>query len=317
MKTGLIKAGLIAAASLFALGGPAQAQDIYSMVSAANAQLAADGKNYRIGMAEYITNLESDQAGRTLLFSNRGNRHLAFDFVPGDPRRAGWSGPGTNITYITDDTEQSADPVNTLGAIDGAMATWEAVQCSTIPITDRGETGVEIGVVQFLLPGLVAGGPGFGFYGGNPNLVGADIGHLGFLPPGFFQLLGSSNILGVTFTLIFVDGAGNPTDIDNNRYGDVAFREIYYNDGFTWENDPNDIPGDARFDIQTVALHEAGHGLSQGHFGAVFETGTPPNVRRHFAPLAVMNAGYIFGQQQLAGTDNGGHCSNWASWPNN
>ncbi len=30
-----------------------------------------------------------------------------------------------------------------------------------------------------------------------------------------------------------------------------------------------------------------------------------------------MNAGYRFGQQQLAGTDNGGHCDNWGSWPLN
>ena len=93
-----------------------------------------------------------------------------------------------------------------------------------------------------------------------------------------------------------------------------AFREIYYNDGFTWEIDPNDQPGDGRFDLQTVALHEAGHGLSQAHFGAAFTTG---NGKLHVAPLAVMNAGYIFGQQQLAGSDNGGHCSNWANWPTN
>jgi hypothetical protein len=153
----------------------------------------------------------------------------------------------------------------------------------------------------------------FGF-GGLPA-VAADVQHVGFLPPGFFELLGSSNILGVTFTFIFVDGNGDPTDIDNNGTGDAAFREIYYNDGFTWEVDPNDQPGDGLFDIQTVALHEAGHGLSQGHFGALKVTNA--NGKRHWSPLAVMNAGYVFGQQQLAGTDRGGHCSNWASWPNN
>lgn len=298
-----IRTALFGAAALLAFAGPAQA-DIYTMVDAANAELAANGRGYRIAMAETISNLESNEAGRVLLFNNRGNRHLAFDFVPGDPRRAAWGGPGTSITFALDD-QNLTDDIGGTGELDeirAAMATWENQTCSTIPLVDNGNTGFDTGVVQTQ----------FGF-GGTAGIA-ADVQHAGFLPPTFFLLLGSSNILGVTFTFIWVDG-GNPTDIDNNRYGDVAFREIYYNDGFTWEVDPTDQPGDGRFDIQTVALHEAGHGLSQGHFGSAFQTGTPPKL--HLAPLAVMNAGYIFGQQQLAGTDVGGHCSNWAAWPNN
>ena len=34
------------------------------------------------------------------------------------------------------------------------------------------------------------------------------------------------------------------------------------------------------------------------------------------APRAVMNALYAAPFRDLAGTDEGGHCSNWASWPN-
>jgi hypothetical protein len=302
--TDLIKTVLISAAVV--LGGTAQAQNINSRVATANAQLAAYGNNYRIEMAETITNLESNEAGRLLLFSNRGNKQLSFDFVPGDPRRIaeGWGGPTTNITFALDNVNLTPDIAGTaeLDQIRAAMATWENVHCSTIPLTDSGNTGDDVGAVQQIF--------GFGGTGG----VAADIQHAGFLPPGFFLLLGSSNILGVTFTFIWVDAAGNPTDIDNNGVGDAAFREIYYNDGFTWEVDPADQPGDGRFDIQTVALHEAGHGLSQGHFGDGF---IAKNGRIQVAPLAVMNAGYIYGQQQLAGTDGGGHCSNWASWPNN
>ena len=67
--------------------------------------------------------------------------------------------------------------------------------------------------------------------------------------------------------------------------------------------------------METVALHETGHGLSQGHFGKAFVTNS--NGKLHFAPLAVMNAGYTGVQQSLAGTDNWGHCSMWGSWPNN
>ncbi len=299
------RTALFGAAALFAFAGPAQA-DIYTLVDGANAQLAANGKNYRIAIAEYSTSLEANELGRTLLFSNRGNRQLAYDFVPGDPRRAelGTGDAGTNITFAIDDVNVTADIAGTgeLGQIRAAMATWENVTCSTIPLTDRGNTGGDVGAVQSIF--------GFGGTGG----VAADIQHAGFLPPGFFLLLGSSNILGVTFTFRFVDGNGNDTDIDNNGVGDAAFREIYYNDGFTWEIDPTDQPGDGRFDIQTVALHESGHGLSQGHFGDGF---IQRNGKIQVAPLAVMNAGYIYGQQQLAGTDTGGHCSNWAAWPNN
>jgi len=301
-----LKVALLAAAGAFLLGGTVQAQDIMAMAADANAQLAASGKNYRLEMAEYITDLESNDVGREILFNNRGNRRLDFDFVPGDPRRiaAGWGGPGTNINFAVDNINLTNDIAGTgeLDEIRAAMATWENVNCSTIPLTDRGNTGVDVGAVQALF--------GFGGTGG----VAADIQHAGFLPPGFFLLLGSSNILGVTFTFIWVDSNGNPTDIDNNGTFDAAFREIYYNDGFTWEVDPNDQPGDGRFDIQTVALHESGHGLSQAHFGSAFITS---NGKLHVAPLAVMNAGYLFGQQQLTGTDSAGHCSNWANWPIN
>lgn len=309
------KTALYAVAATFALAGAAAAQDIYALASSANAQLAANGKNYRIEMAETITNLEANEAGNILLFNNRGNRRLAFDFVPGDPRRAalGTGDAGTNITYAVDDVNLTNDiaGVGELNEIRAAMATWDNVTCSTLPLTDRGNTNADVGAVQALFaqrlpPGTIPAGTGG---------VAADIQHAGFLPPQFFQLLGSSNILGVTFTFIFVDGDGNPTDVDNNGVGDAAFREIYYNDGFRWEVDPTDQPGDGRFDLQTVALHEAGHGLSQAHFGRGVINSQTGSIQ--LSPQAVMNAGYIFGQQSLLGTDNAGHCENWASWPTN
>lgn len=290
----------LAASLILAAGGAAQGAR--ELVQAANERLADSGANVRIESAEYLTPGESGEVGQTVLFNNRGNKQLAFDFVPGDPRRGG----GTDITYITDPTQPSADAVDTLGAIDSAMNTWESVQCSNIPIVDLGETSADEGFVSTV----------FGF-GGNPDIDAnpADIVHAGFLPPAFFLQLGSANILGVTFTIIFVDANDDPTDIDGNGAGDAAYREIYYNDGFTWVNDPNDVPGNGLFDLETVALHEAGHGLSQAHFGKAFITTS--NGKLHFAPLAVMNAGYIVGQQNLKGTDVSGHCSNWASWPRN
>jgi hypothetical protein len=299
---------LATTAAAIAFAQFANASTLSDLVEAANADALAAGANVQIGMVEWINNGESEQLGQTILFKNVGNKQLAFDFVPGDPRRHG----GTDIRYRTDGTEPSADAVATFGAIDSAMTTWDNETCSTIPITDLGDTAADIGFVQAF----------FGF-GGNPSIVeplvaGADISHDGFLPPGFFNLLapgGGGFILGVTFTIIFVDGSGNPTDIDNNGTFDAAYREIYYNDGFTWENDPNDVPGDGRVDLETVALHESGHGLSQAHFGQGAIINANGNLR--LSPQAVMNAAYIFGQQSLLGTDTGGHCSNWGQWPNN
>ena len=73
-------------------------------------------------------------------------------------------------------------------------------------------------------------------------------------------------------------------------------------------------PSSTAIDVETVALHETGHGLSQAHFGQIF--GTFSNQRIHFAPLAVMNAAVSVQQHTLRGTDNAGHCSIWGSWPN-
>ena len=98
------------------------------------------------------------------------------------------------------------------------------------------------------------------------------------------------------------------TSIITTRF-DVAFREIYYNDNFSWAAN-----GTNHIDVETVALHEAGHGLSQGHFGSAFRSA---NGKLHFSPSAVMNAAYSGVQLDIGKTDNAGHCSNWGSWPNN
>jgi hypothetical protein len=269
------------------------AEQVMSLGNAINSQLEANGANYRVGIAEYLTKDDSGEVGQTLFFANVGNKQLGHHFVPGDPRRGG----RTDITYIVDQAEGAIDGltvVQTTTAIDRAMATWENVNCSTIPITKLPDIPAnDLGAVEFL-NGL----------GGSPFFL-ADITHAGWLPGGILP----NNVIAVTFTFIFVTFPGPvPTDIDNNGKLDVAFREILYNDVFLWQNNGN-------IDVETVALHEAGHGLSQAHFGALF--GTDANGKFHFAPRAVMNAGYTGVQQSLKGTDNGGHCSIWAQWPNN
>jgi hypothetical protein len=301
----LLAGGAIAALSTISVAG---AQDLAAMVDAANAQLQAAGHNRAIGMVEWYTNGETQSLGQTLLFKNVGNKQLAFDFIPGDPNKGG----RTNIQYMMDAVNTTADATDEFAAIDAAMATWEGVSCSHIPITDEGDIPSDEGFVQSV----------FGF-GGNPDInrpivQGWDIAHDGFLPAAFFDLLapgGGAGILGVTFTIIYTDGNGDPVDTDNNGTADAAYREIYYNDGFAWVDLPNDGPGNGLFDLQSVALHESGHGLSQGHFGNAAIINSNGKIR--ISPDAVMNAGYIFAKQDLQGSDNGGHCSNWSNWPTN
>ena len=252
---------------------------------------------YAIYSAQYLASAESGQVGRTVYFNDVGNKQLEEDFVPG------LSLDGTDdISYYIDETRPSEElPVAvTSAAINRAMQTWEGVECSTLGLTRiPSDPNISTGFVSALLG-----------FGGSFDYV-ADLVHAGWLPAEFFDLLapdGSEFILAVTFTIIFTDDQGNPVDTDGNGKVDVAWREIYYNDAFAWAD------GDD-YDVETIALHESGHGLSQGHFGKAFRTNS--NNKLHFAPRAVMNAAYSGIQTQIKGTDNGGHCSNWASWPAN
>ena len=128
----------------------------------------------------------------------------------------------------------------------------------------------------------------------------ADITLAGWLPKAFFDLFaggGGESILGGTFTFVWA-----------NFPSVVAFREIYMNDYFDWNIDDH-------YDIETVILHEVGHGLSLGHFGKIFRS--KKNDKLHFSFQAVMNPIYSSIQHELMGTDNASFCSIWASWPNN
>ncbi len=297
MRTRTLVTGVLLAVAGLPTAGQAQTEDaLRALMAGANAQLAASGADVRLEVIEYIT--ASDPIGRTVFFSNVGNKQLDHHFVPGDPRRVLWSGPlgsGDDITWASDTVQGNAGPglAATQTAISDAMATWEAQKCSNIPLTATGAAG-NFGVLSLIL----------GFGGAFPPP--ADIVHAGF-GGGFPAVFLPPPIIAATFTFIFV-AASVPTDIDGNGKLDTAFREVYYTFNFPWG-----IGTDV--DVETVALHEAGHGLSQAHFGKLFETDA--NGKFHFAPRAVMNAGYTGVQQELAGSDNGGHCSIWAKWPNN
>jgi len=291
---------VVIALSVVARASAQTEEEIRAIMAAMNEQLEAMGENVRIAAVEYYTAWE--KVGQFVYFDDRALR-MGSHWVPGDPRRGGFN----DITWLSDQVEGMADGLSleqTQMAVSNAMATWDGVTCSTIPLTQLPDYGMDWGYVQWLLG-----------FGGVPGWL-ADITHAGWLPGSFFDILdpgppaGSTYILGVTITYIWVDG-GEPTDIDNNRKEDVAFREIYYNDEFLWGINTTYWP----IDVETVVLHETGHGLSQDHFGKLFKT--DKNGKLHFAPRAVMNAGYSGVQQDITGTDLAGHCSIWAAWPNN
>jgi len=262
-----------------------------------NARLQARGEPLRLEVIEYYT--YSQKIGQTIYFNNRTHQ-LGHHWVPGDPNRGG----GTAITWLSDQTEGQAAGVTleaTQAALANAMNTWNTQTCAFIPLVQLPDYGLDWGYVQYLLG--MGGAPGW--Y--------ADFTHAGWLPGSFFDAIGgpgaSDYILGATFTFIWIDSdTGEPTDIDNNNKSDVAFREVYYNNQFPWG-----IGTGWPIDVETIVLHESGHGVSLGHFGKLFSTDA--NGKFHFAPLAVMNAGYTQVQHGLKATDIASFCSVWAHWP--
>lgn len=326
-----MKAKLVGLAAIAALGvvacedssapGMEEAQPVVSearksahpLLVAINRTLAARGAKVRVPWIEYRTAYGTGRVGQQLFAFDVGNKQIGIEFVPGDPRRGG----RTNVTYLVDQSDGTTHTANPLtsaqteAAIDRGMETWEAVRCSKLSIDKVTDTGVDPDVFDGLI--------GFGGVG-TPR---ADIVHAGWMPAAFFDAIvpqGSQFILAITIPFIFVDGSvptpffvdgSVPTDIDQDKRLDYAFAEIYYSDAFGWGID-------AFFplaDVEGTALHETGHGLGQAHFGKIFIT--VANGKAHFSPFAVMNAvDPGFPTQVLQGSDIGGHCSIWGSWPN-
>lgn len=262
-----------------------------------NERLTAAGMSVAVAKMEYVTGgPQADRAGQTVFATDRQLR-LPYRWVAGDTRRNANGDLITQVTFAPFATANAGTPaaVDGLPPIDASFDTWNAVTCSNLNILDLPST--------FANPSAILGG--------DPFL--ADISTMGFLPGAFFDLLapdGSTFILGVTFTFIFLDPAtGEPTDVNNDGRLDTALKEVWYNDAFTWSTDGS--PG--TFDIETVALHENGHALELGHFGRVFITNR--NGKLHVSPRAVMNAFILGTLRTPLGTDNSSYCGNFANWP--
>lgn len=260
-----------------------------------NAQLASQGLRIAVEAIEYFTIGQGRPSNRIHASTLR--------WVPNDPRRLA---DGENITYLVDQsdgaTTSGLTSGQTEGAIDNALDTWSADQAlRKVAIVKRADSGADPDIFDAF----------FGFGGfGNPFL--ADIVNAGWLPRAFFDSVGGPGggrgILAFSVSFIFVDGNGNPTDINGDGRLDTALNEVYYNNTF---GDPaNDRAGNPwginvslpGIDVETVALHENGHSLELGHFG-------PP-------PKAVMNPVYAGIRHVPLAADDAGMNAVWGSWPN-
>jgi hypothetical protein len=283
---------------------------VYSQALAnLNVALAKAGiANMRVDRAEMSVTRNGVNAATTLIANDRTHQ-LDSQFVASDPRRGGFA----DLSYLVDQSDGRALSIVNKGlvvlqnsdtepVIDRGMHRWgNGTQCPSPSLTKLADNGSDPDVVD----GLVFNDPA---RIGEPR---ADITQAGFLPAAFFDALvddGSQFILGVTFTFIFTEDDGTPTDIDHDGNADVAFREIYYNQSFPWTTNP--ALSASNVDIDSVVTHETGHAFGLGHFGKVF-IDNKGNLK--FAPRAVMNAVYVSPFTELAGTDNASYCSVWAS----
>lgn len=267
------------------------------------------GHQVVLSYAEIITDPLSGEAGRVVWLQNDlGNAQLTGDFVYNDPRRAVSNGGNAGITFAVNSGFQSSDAnlTNQVGWLHDSIYTWDNLNCSDLTLSENAIAPGTPGVVQVYFQTGQLSQPWF-----------ADITQVGFLNTAQFPYFApGSNVLGVTFTLSWTDENGNLTDIDGNGKSDVAFREIYYNDNYEWADNgvEGTQPSGVRvFDFPSVAIHEVGHGFSQAHFGNIGRQ----NGLLVAHPRTVMNAIYGGTFRELTGRDNGGHCSNWAQWPNN
>lgn len=273
----------VSAARAPAASNPGVEDAIHAEILEMANRLQADlGPDIRIFSAAWYGNTGEEAMGNTVFFEDRGNKNLTF--APLDPRGIQWvagdprRGGRTNINYVTvPGTPAGLTQGEVDGAIDAAVATWSSQTCSGGLSVDKA----------------------------GPLDTFVDITNFGFVPL-------APPTIAVTFFGAFFDPAtGAFTDIDGDNNVDYAIALIFYNSLELWGIDTNTFPF---VDLETVALHETGHALAQAHFGKAFASN---NGKIHFAPRAVMNAGYSGLQQSIGKTDNAGHCSIWGSWPNN
>jgi hypothetical protein len=289
----------------FFLAEDAEATAVSAQLAALNARLTAAGARVIAARADLL--LASTAAVKTprIVFANDRTKHAPSRWVRGDLRRLATDASLSYSVFAPLALATVGGPAE--GAIDASFATWNAVGCAGFGLHKK-----VLGPGQF---------PSFFFTGLFPS---ADINVIGFLPGAIFdQLLGpaaGAATIGLTVTYVFfqvdqngqpiLDGTGAviPTDVDGDGRFDTAFKEIWFNDAHQYAT--NGAP--TGIDIESVALHEAGHALELGHFGRII--GDPKTGKIHASPHAVMNAVYLGTQRNLLGLDKSALCADYRGW---
>jgi hypothetical protein len=316
----LTPAGVDEARAAAGAGATDENYRVSPLLAQLDAQLAAAGANFRVVNASLrIAGLGWDGATSTVLIANNRSRGSLSEWVWGDPRREGRVGvtyaigSNTAVAPLTRDPNganlRAVSAAQQVAQIEEAMSAWRAIACSDKPIT---RVDVAAGTDPDAGDELILNRPIPDNY-----VQPADIVQGGWQPNSWFRTLaeGPSGdlILGVTLSYAFTDEEGNYTDIDRNGRLDRALSEIYYNAGYAWGNNG----ASNVLDFYSILTHETGHALGLGHFGKVFITKKDAadglqisDVK--YAPYAMMNAVYITGRNELAGTDNSQFCQFWA-----
>ena len=260
-------AALLAPASSFAQeGDPAT----LTIMLSSNDGLRAQGMDYIVQQIDYFRRDGSRASAR--LYAKD------FGWIPGDTRR---NADGANLDVLFDAANGSTGTTAAAAvgqSIDRARQTWGADEClAGTPLVKATHPGGDVTVFDGLVGDGTVGDP-----------FAADIVVAGF-PDGLDAVFGPDT-LAFSVTFIFVDGDGVPTDMDGDGRLDTAHNEIYFNPAFDWTLDAEA----AGTDIETTALHELGHSLGLGHFGA--------------PPASVMNPVYAGVRRELLPIDHAALC---------
>jgi hypothetical protein len=232
---------------------------VSDLLIAANESLRAQGMDYLIEGVEFL----SSSKGRQSFQLHRQDYGWVFQ----DPRRSEARTPG--LTWALDRAwlEESAHRSRFdafAKSLTRVTTAWNQSSCLPAPILHPRTPDTD----DLTVADAVLGQGAFG----SPLIVDIVIG--GFRSD--LETLFGPTTLAFTITFVFVDGAGEPTDIDRDGRMDTATAEIYLNDALAWSFDG--VPPPGSFDAATVALHELGHALGLPHFGA--------------PPVASMNPSY-------------------------
>jgi hypothetical protein len=284
-----------------------------------NASLAASGARMRIAKAELLVDPKTWDGTSTIIFANDRARGIDAEWVEGDFRREGRVG----VTYAFDLAGVQPFVRATSGGLRPAtfpeleselergMSAWRDETCSDAPIS---RVAVPAGVDPDFIDNL---------FNGAPEVPGraygqvSDIVQAGWQPGSFFRAFAGpagNNILGVAFTLVFTDDAGELTDIDGDGNDDLGLVEIFYSARYLWTS----VPDPTAIDFNAIITHETGHGLGLAHFGKLFVTRQDASdgiqiADVKYAPRALMNASYVDGTGTIFGTDRSSFCQIWAS----